>query len=279
MSRPPEHQFVGMADGARLAFSVTGKPGSGVPLLLNRPLGGSMALWGKFAERLAEHLQVIAFDPRGVGASSDVPPFHSTRAMARDAARVMDELGFARAHVFGLSLGGMVASWLAIDAPERVVRLVLASTVPEVGAVSHRITRHALPLLRSLAIPGAHAEVGLVREILSPQFREAHPDRVREIELLVRTTPAKRRNLMLLALAAAWHSAEPEMEGLRVQTLLLFGELDLIARRASQAELLHDLPNAKLEVMPGAGHDITLEQPEQAADRVISFLHDGPSEV
>src|SRR5690242_14422054 len=91
-----------LPDGARLAYALHGPAGDRrTPLVLCRPLGGSMALWGEFAARLAADVPVIAFDPRGVGRSSDVPAGHTTRAMAADALALLDVLGVARAHVFG----------------------------------------------------------------------------------------------------------------------------------------------------------------------------------
>jgi pimeloyl-ACP methyl ester carboxylesterase len=261
-----------LADGTRLAFRVTGQSTGDAPILLNRPLGGSMALWGEFAGRLSTQFQVIEFDPRGVGASSDLPLFHSTRAMARDAVALLDVLEVPRAYFFGLSLGGMVASWAAIDARERVARLVLASTLPKATAISHRIRSHVGPLLRALLTPGAGAEVKLVDEILSSQFRREHPTRVASIEQAVRRTPTKRRNLVRLALAAALHDADRALDGNSSRTLLLVGELDPIAGRVSQEELLEDLPRAILEVVPHAGHDLSLEAPLSLADSVVRFL-------
>ena len=231
-----------------------------------------MALWGEFARQLSTEFQVIEFDPRGVGTSSDLPFLHSTRAMARDAIALLDVLEVPRAYFFGLSLGGMVASWAAVDARERVPRLVLASTLLESTAISRRIKGHLLALLRAFLRPGAEAEVRLVREILSPQFREAKPERVAAIEEMVRRTPTKRRNLLRLARAAALHDAGHALDGNSVPTLLLVGKLDPIAGRVSQGELLEDLPNATLELIAHAGHDLSLEAPLELADRVVRFL-------
>ncbi|HEU4537285.1 MAG TPA: alpha/beta hydrolase [Polyangiaceae bacterium] len=240
--------------------------------MLCRPLGGSMALWGPFAERLATRLRVIAFDPRGVGASSDLPPGHSTRAMAADALGLLDALGVGRAHVFGLSLGGMVATWLAIDAPRRVDRLVLASTLPGGTAVS----RHGLPrawsFARCFAQPGPDAEACLLRRILSPEFRLARPERVAELERAVRATPARRQNLLGLALAAARHRPGPALARVESETLLLFGERDPIARSAARKGLVEGLPRSQLATVAGAGHDVSLERPEEVADEVLGFL-------
>jgi 3-oxoadipate enol-lactonase len=263
-----ETRVAQLPDGGRLAFVVTGAETADPPILLNRPLGGSMALWGEFATRLSSAYRVIAFDPRGVGESSDLPLLFSTRAMARDAIALLDFLGVSRAHLFGLSLGGMVASWAAVDARDRVERLILASTLAESTAVSRRIASHLYGLVRALAKHGIEAEVGLVREVLSSDFRREHPERVAAIEATVRRHPTSHRNLALLALAAGTHDAGRTLRGNMVRTLLLEGEIDPIAGRASQRELLRDLPNASLEVIAHVGHDLSLEAPEELSELV-----------
>jgi 3-oxoadipate enol-lactonase len=272
MSAPTAPSVARLPDGARLAFMITGDATADVPVLLNRPLGGSMALWGEFATRLSQEFRVIQFDPRGVGESSDLPLLHSTRAMARDAIALLDFLAVPRAHFFGLSLGGMVATWAAIDSRARVGRLVLASTLSEPTGISRRILGHVSALLGPLLSSGREAEEHLVREILSLQFREEHPERLAAILETVRLNPTKHRNLLLLALAAAFHNADHALRGNDVTALLLRGELDPIAGRVSQSELLRDLPNASLELVAHAGHDLSLEAPRELAERVARFL-------
>jgi 3-oxoadipate enol-lactonase len=264
--------LVRLRDGGALSFAISGRPGASPPILLLRPLGGSMALWGELAERLAQARQVIAFDPRGVGRSSDPPWSYTTQAMARDAIELLDARQVERAHVFGLSLGGMVASWLAIDAPDRVARLVLASTLPRPERISHRIIDKAPLLLRAVLRHGVEAEVGLVEGILSSQFRREHPERVRQIGDEVRRHPTRGRNLLKLALAAARHDAEPRLRTITAPSLILVGDRDPIAGARSQAELLHDIPDARLIIIAHSGHDLSLEQPVATATAVNAFL-------
>jgi 3-oxoadipate enol-lactonase len=261
-----------LADGGRLSYECSGRSGDGAPILLLRPLGGSMALWGTFATRLSEERQVIAFDPRGVGASSDPPWLNTTRDMAADARALLDALGIDRVHVFGLSLGGMVASWLAVDAPARVARLVLASTLPRPSKISRRVWHEALPLARALLQPKAPAEIALVREVLSPEFRREHPDRVRAIEALVRAHPTTPRNLLALGLAAARHDVGDALHSIASPTLVIVGELDPIVGKRADAELLHGIPDATFAVVAGCGHDLSLEKPESTAEQLNAFL-------
>ena len=268
---PTERGLARLPDGGWLAYQMSGVRRA-PPILLHRPLGGSMTLWEDFAARLGTRLHVVAFDPRGVGRSSDVPPLHSTRAMARDAVALLDVLGVLRAHVFGISLGGMVASWMAIEAPERIGRLVLASTPPDASSVSYHAIIKAFDFARCFGHRGVECEVCLVERVLSRRFRWAHPERVAEIERLVRYVPARRKNLLRLAIAAARHHAGRELHRVTMDTLLVYGGLDPLVGRSTREALLHDLPGASLEVFPDAGHDLTLEKPHVLADRVIAFV-------
>jgi 3-oxoadipate enol-lactonase len=85
-------------------------------------LGYTSAMWHRIRPALAQHFRTIAFDNRGVG-RSDVPPGpYSIAAMASDAAAVLDAAGIARAHVFGVSMGGMIAQEFALQYPARHAR-------------------------------------------------------------------------------------------------------------------------------------------------------------
>lgn len=259
--------FAPLPDGGRLAFRTQGR---GEPLLLLRPLGGSLVSWDRFAELLADTVRVISFDPRGVGRSSPVPLLGSTRAMARDACALLDHLGLSSAHVYGISLGGMVASWLAIDAPERIRRLVLASTLP-CGRVA-RAPHHVGKILTALAHAPATTEAALATRILSPQFRARHPDKVQRVQALARQHPASHRALLSLSLAALRHDVRHELARIHAPTLVLFGEYDPILSVESQRVLLQALPNAQYTLIEGAGHDLSVEAPERAAARVLAHV-------
>lgn len=248
--------------------------GEGSALLLLRPLGGSRALWGTFRDELARSFRTVAFDPRGVGASSAPGAFVTTREMARDAIAVLDALGVARTHVFGISLGGMVATWLAADQPSRVERLVLASTMPWGLTVRHASPIRALSLARCLARSGPDCDACLARRVLSPGFRRTHPEEVARIDRAVRENPADRRALMVLLGAAARHDAKPALARITAPTLVLAGTRDHLAAPSSQ-RWLADALHARFSTLD-SGHDLTLEAPVETASVVTAFLR-GPS--
>jgi 3-oxoadipate enol-lactonase len=273
----PEAGFVPLPDGRQIAFEIHGEGHGGTPALLLRPLGGSMALWGAFRDALAERMRVLAFDPCGAGESSPEPLGATTRDMARDAVLVLDHLGVPRAHVFGISLGGMVATWLAIDAPARVARLCVASAGPVGLELSHLNLRRGVAMAACLLAPEEDVEACLTREVLSRDVREEEPERVDEIMETVAAEPASRADILKHTLAAAGHDARDELHRIQAPTLVLKGDHDELIGPEPPAELARAIPGARLGVIPDAGHDLTLEQPVATAERVAAFFLDqGP---
>lgn len=263
--------FAALANGGRLAYRVSGAR-TAPSLLLLRPLGGSIALWTEFERPLAAAFQVVSYDPLGAGRSSDAPFSYTTRRMARDAIALLDQLDIGRCHVFGLSLGSMVASWLTIDFADRLERVVLASPPDRLRELSLQGLRETASLVRCLARPGIGAELCVVRRIQSPRFRALHPERTHAIEQAVRATPAKRRNLIALALAAERHDALVEHLPQDLEVLFLFGALDPLSQDHERLALLRHRRNCDVEIIADAGHDVSLEQPAATAARILAFL-------
>ena len=256
-----------LADGGRLAYEIQGE---GPPLLMIPPLGSSLLAWDRFAEVLARDLRVITYDPRGVGASSASPLWGTTRQMARDALALLDHLTLSQAHVYGISLGGMVASSLAILAPHRVSSLVLAATVP--SGIQAQKPRDAWGLLRCLAGSPAAATACLSTRILTPRFRREHEERVRRVQELATYRPASHRGLLSLAVASARHNVRARLREIGAPTLVLVGECDPIASGAPQRELMRSLPRAECAVVPGAGHNVSVEAPDETAALVLAHV-------
>jgi pimeloyl-ACP methyl ester carboxylesterase len=256
---------------AKIAYDVVGA-GARVILLIS-PLAGTIDLWGAFRDQLAEHARVIAYDHRGLGASSAAPMSVSTRAMARDALAVLDDAGIDRADVFGISLGGMVATWLAADAPARVGRLVLASTLArgiELATSARSVLRGAR--LATCAVRG-HAALGgcLADGILTDAFEAAHPDEADRIARAISDAPRSRRSVLVLAGAAARHDARAALPRITAPTLVLAGELDTLVAPERQRRDFASLRDAHFDVIAGAGHALALEAPADVADRVLAF--------
>jgi 3-oxoadipate enol-lactonase len=272
VSAPDRSGTVALPDGAWLAYEEHGARHGGVPVLLLRPLAGAMALWGGFLDALASRLRVIAFDPRGTGASSDAPAEATTRDLARDPVALLDALGEPTAHVFGISFGAMVATWLALDAPDRVARLCLASAGPTGFTLTASGLARGISMAATALTPGDDAASRLVSEVLSRDVREHDPERVAEVEAVAAEAPPDRVELLKHAVAVARHDAGDELHRIAARTLVLCGDHDELIGPEPAAALAAAIPGARLEIIADAGHALTLEQPEATAKAVADFL-------
>ena len=116
----------------RLHYRIDGDAGS-PPLLLSNSLGTSLEMWEPQIGVLEARFRVIRYDSRGHGRSEVTRGPYSIEMLAQDALALLDALAIPRAHVCGLSMGGVVAMWLGVNTPGQVDRLVLANTAAKIG--------------------------------------------------------------------------------------------------------------------------------------------------
>jgi pimeloyl-ACP methyl ester carboxylesterase len=206
---------------------------------------------------------VILFDNRGIGESDAQHGPYSATELAADSAQVLDEAGVARAHVLGTSLGGMVAQELALAAPERVERLVLACTTPG-GPESFPMPEQTVKLLTS----GATLRQ-FVENALAP---DPDPDVVERILRHREATAQPREAWSAQAAAGATFNALDRVEGIAAPTLILHGTEDAVVDSRNTALLALRIPDARVELFPGGGHLFFWEQPERFVDIVTEFL-------
>ena len=260
--------FASLPDGGRLAYDASG-PADAPRILLIRPLGGWRGSWDGFATQLARELRVIAFDARGSGDSS-AARVASTRAMARDARTLLAVLGIPRAHVYGISLGGMVACWLALDAPDAIDRLVLAST-PASGLAFRHDALHAVGLLRCFARRSGAVEACFAARTLSLAFRDRERARLRAIRSCAAERPAARTSLALGLAASLLHDVRARAHAIAAETLVLAGIRDALLEPDEQLAFARRLPRARFDAID-AGHDVSAEAPEETAARVLAHV-------
>src|ERR1700751_416956 len=129
--------------GARIYWD---EQGQGEPVLLIMGLGYPSAMWYRTRPALAARYRTIAMDNRGVGRSDTPPGPYSIRLMAWDAAAVLNAAGIERAHVFGVSMGGMIAQEFVLQYPRRVLSLILGCTAAG-GPTAVRAEPEAIQML------------------------------------------------------------------------------------------------------------------------------------
>jgi pimeloyl-ACP methyl ester carboxylesterase len=255
-------------NGVRLYWE---EHGQGEPLLLIMGLGYSLEMWHRSLPVLAGHYRTIVFDNRGVG-RSDVPPGpYPIATMAADAAAVMDAAGIVRAHVFGVSMGGMIAQELALQQPQRVLSLILGCTHCGMSkAVSADSQVISLLFTRATMTPDEAFEAMIPIVYDSATSRE----RIEEDFALRRLHyPTEQGYLAQLQGIMAWESAS-RLSGLSVPTLIIHGESDRLVPPENGRMLTDLIPGAKLVMLPHASHIFKTDQPEASNRVILEFLQE-----
>jgi 3-oxoadipate enol-lactonase len=191
--------------------------------------------------------------------------------LAADALAVMDAAGEERAHVLGMSLGGLVAQTIAVTAPERVDRLVLAASTPG-GFHSHGVPGPSLRLLSEApALERDELLRRLVLNALSPATAVRRPGLVEEILAYRRRRAPHLGPWLSQAAAGAWFGLHGRRDVIRVPTLVLHGADDEVMDPRNGELLARGIPGAEYVLFEGAGHLLFWEEPERFAAAIGSF--------
>lgn len=251
-------------DGCRLAYELAG-PDEAPGLVLSNSLGTDRGLWDPQIDALSRRYRVLRYDTRGHGASDAPPGDYTLARLGRDVLSLMGEAGMARAHVAGVSIGGLTALWLGVHAPDRVERLVLANTAARIGSVTSWTDRMRLVESQGVA---ALADTTMERWFTAA-FRAAHAATVASTRMTFVATPAAG----YLGCCAALRDADlrDETGTVRAPTLVITGTHDPATPPADGAWLAGTIAGAEL-VDLDAAHLSNLERAEAFTDAVLTFL-------
>jgi 3-oxoadipate enol-lactonase len=247
--------------------------GMGEPLLFITGFTISAAVFEPILPLYEQEFECITFDNRGSGRSGAPRRPTSMPELAADARRLLDALGVESAHVYGLSMGGMIAQELALRFPEHVRGLILGGTWPG----GPRAVRPDLRELAGLGMSSARVlrEPGrpyLAPALFSADFRRRHPDRVRELLEPFGRHRAPPQGVLAQWWATVYHDTVSRLGQIRAPTLVMHGECDAIAPLANARLLAERIPDAELAIVPGSGHAYGLERPQESLELVLDWL-------
>ena len=258
--------------------------GSGDPLLLIMGLAADSQAWMFQVPEFSRRYRTVVFDNRGVGRSSKPSGPYTVAQMAEDAASLLDVLDIERAHVVGVSMGGMIAQELVLRHPRRVRGLVLACTYPEPDASVEEMRESSLAQLGGAV--GADGALKLDPAALDPMMLFQHlMPKVFNVDYLQRELPTL---IQLFGGALQWgfspeailaqvqatmlHRCTDRLEQIKAPTLVITGGADLMISPRNSEIIARKIPGAKLVVIPGASHAFNFETPEVFNRHVLEFL-------
>jgi len=256
-------------DGARIYWE---EQGQGDPLLLIMGLGATMDLWHRVTPMVSGRYRTILLDNRGAG-RSDVPTGpYSIPQMADDALAVLDAAGAARAHVFGMSMGGMIAQELALTHPARVRSLILGCTAPGGNAAVPADRDVGAAMSARTTLPpseGARLMVPFTYDTSTPRARVDEDINIRE-----RTAMSHEAFGAQYQGIRSWPGSIDRLQTLAMPVLVIHGETDRLVPPENGRIIARAIPHSKLVMIPNASHIFFTDQPEAAQDAILSFLAD-----
>jgi pimeloyl-ACP methyl ester carboxylesterase len=257
------------AGGLRLFYETHGE---GKPLLLLPGLGADHHLFDLQRDALARQHRLILVDNRDAGASDEAGAPYGIADMAQDALAVADQAGAVRFHVLGVSMGGAIAQQLALQAPDRVASLVLASTWARTDAFLRAVLegwRLMIARLTPDEFLAAQAPwLFSARVLASPTPEVVAFQAAMRGRGWPRSVAALQRQLT----ACVEHDALSILAILQTPTLVLVGEEDILTPARYGRAIAAMLGRGELGLLLGAGHACLLESPKPFAERVLRFL-------
>lgn len=252
--------------GARIYWDERGK---GAPVLLIMGLGYPSDMWYRTRPVLAAKYRTIALDNRGVGRSDMPPGPYPMELMASDALAVLDAAGVESAHVFGISMGGMIAQEFALGNPNRVRSLILGCTAsggPHAVRSEPEATQMLMARGQMTREEAAEAAVPFVYDPGTPRERI-------DQDLATRRPwfPHPEAYLAQLQGVLAWE-AYTRLPQIAAPTLVIHGETDRLVPPGNGQLIAQRIPGAKLVMLAHAGHIFTTDQPEAAPRAILEFL-------
>ena len=252
--------------------------GNGEPLVLINGLGADISRWFRIIPVLSQKYQVLAFDNRGAGQTDkpDIP--YTMEMMADDVAGLLEALNIDTAHIFGVSMGGMIAQHLALRHPKMVAGLILGCTRcggPKSVYDSDEASRVLDPEL-TRTMTAEQRTRALLPFLWSQKYIENNPDIVEEQVAAVIAHPVDPIGYTRQKQAADGHDTYDRLAEISAPTLIIAGEDDRLIPVENSHLLASKIPNAEIVILKKAGHGFTMEAFDESNRTVLDFLRIHP---
>ena len=249
--------------------------GTGQALAMIMGLGGGIPWLSRQIPAFSEKYQVVALDNRGTGATDapDIP--YTMDMMAGDLAGLLESIGVKKAHVFGISMGGMIAQHFALLHPDRIITLILGATT---CGGTHRIIpdMEAIKVLFDMERMQKLSPEERARETLpfvfSKHFIDNNQAPIQELltKMVGHVTPAHGYTRQVQAVMG--HDTYDRLPEIRVPTLVIAGDADKLVPVENSRIIASRIPNSELAILEKMGHGFNIEAAEAANKIILGFL-------
>src|SRR5215469_975728 len=257
-------------NGITIAYELRG---SGAPLVMIHGAQGDQTMFAGLAAAFAPSYRVLTFDQRGTGLSDKPDVTYTIAMIADDTAALMDHVGFADAHILGVSMGGMIAQEFALRHPKKVRSLVLGCTTPG-GAKSIQAAATAMSAYSTREMPAEERGRALAEAAFTKGYIDKHPELVPSMIEQRKNRPIDPIGFKHRMEAAQGHDVYERLPLIKCPTLVITGKEDALIPWENSRIIAQRIDGAQLTILEPAGHCFWLEQPEKSHDAIASFLAD-----
>jgi len=248
--------------------------GDGFPLVMIMGLSANIDWWDpRLIQETSKKYKTVIFDNRGAGRTDKPKVVYTIQMFAHDTAGLMDALKIKRAHILGISMGGMIAQELALNYPQKVEKLVLCST-------NCGTTKSVQPSPQVLALLMRPRE-GLTDEeivnntipvLFTEDFVKSNADYMKEVtqRLLKAPIPADAYQRQIGAIMK--FDTYQRLPKIKTPTLVMHGKKDILSPSENAKMIADRIPGAKLALFDNTGHALFSQEPEKVNKTLLDFL-------
>jgi 3-oxoadipate enol-lactonase len=244
--------------------------GEGKLVICLHGIGGNRTNWHDQLAEFGRHFHAASWDARGYGLSDDYEGPLEFHDFARDLARVLDHFGAHKAHLVGLSMGGLIAMDFATLFPDRVATLTLCDTLPGFGHISPAQSREFIRLRLEPLLAGKELKdiaEGVARSLISKSAPSTAFKRV-----VASMCALHKQSYIKTIQGSARPDVQIELEKIRVPAHVVVGEDDLLTPPALARTIAERIAGARLTIIKSAGHLPNVERPQEFNAAVLPFL-------